>query len=81
MEQASAVQEKSFQEGAGGFGSEAALSMAAQRFVLDVQRAQAQANELGVEPRGADGRTLLQLSPIELRQWVEQHLGGDGMRD
>ncbi len=81
LERASAAQEKSYQEGMGGFGSEVALSMAAQKFVLDVQRAQAHANELGIEPRCADGRSLLQLSPAELKQWTEEHLGGDDMRD
>ncbi len=75
LEQASAAQQQSFQEGAGGFGSEVALSWAAQKFVLDVQRTQAQANELGVEPKASDGRSLLQLSPMELKQWAEQHLG------
>ncbi len=78
---ASAAQEQSYREGGGGFGSEAALSAAAQKFVLDVQRAQAQANEMGIEARAQDGRSLLQLSPAELRQWMEVHLEGDGMRD
>ncbi len=55
--------------------------MAAQKFVLDVQRAQAQAGELGIEPRADDGRTLLELSPMELKQWVEEHLDGDSMQD
>ncbi len=81
MEQASAAQQQSFQEGAGGFGSEVALSWAAQKFVLDVQRAQAQANELGVEPKAGDGRSLLQLSPMELKQWIEQYLEGGRMWD
>ncbi len=78
---ASAAQEQSYREGGGGFGSEAALSVAAQRFVLDVQRAQAQASEMGVEARAEDGRSLLELSPAELRQWMDVHLDGDGMRD
>ncbi len=78
---ASAAQEQSYREGGGGFGSEAALSVAAQKFVLDVQRAQAQANEMGVEPRARDGRPLLQLSPAELRQWCDEHLEGDGMQE
>ncbi len=81
LEQASAAQERSYQEGTGGFGSEAALSMAAQKIVLDVQRAQAQAGEMGIEPRSADGRTLLQLSPMELKQWIEEHLDTEEMRD
>ncbi len=75
---ASAAQERSYREGSGGFGSEAALSTAAQRFVLEVQRAQAQAHEQGVEPCADDGRSLLELSPAELRQWMEEHLEGGG---
>ncbi len=81
VERASEAQEQSYREGRGGFGSEAALSAAAQGFVLQVQRAQAQASELGVEPRAQDGRTLLQLSPAELEQWVRENLGDDTMRD
>ncbi len=74
---ASAAQERSYREGGGGFGSEAALSAAAQKFVLDVQRAQAQAHEMGIEAIAEDGRTLLQLSPAELRQWTDEHLEGE----
>ncbi len=81
IDEASAAQAQSFREGKGGFGSEAALSAAAQRFVLDVQRAQAQAGEMGIEPRAEDGRMLLELSPAELRQWVEEHLENGGMHD
>ncbi len=81
LDRASAAQEQSYQEGTGGFGSEVALSWAAQKFVLDVQRAQAQAGEMGVEPRAADGRTLLELSPMELRQWIEENLEAEDMRD
>ncbi len=81
LEQATAAQQQSYNEGRGGFGSEAALSVAAQRFVLDVQRAQAQAGEMGVEPRASDGRTLLELSPSELRQWVGDNLDADEMQD
>ncbi len=81
LERASAAQEKSYQEGTGGFGSEVALSWAAQKFVLDVQRAQAQAGEMGIEPRAEDGRTLLELSPSELKQWIEQNLEAEDMRD
>ncbi len=78
---ATAAQEQSYREGGGGFGSEAALSVAAQKFVLDVQRAQAQANEMGVTARSQEGRSLLELSPAELRQWTDEHLNGDGMCD
>ncbi len=79
LEQATAAQEQSYRDGCGGFGSEAALSMAAQSFVLEVQKAQAQANEMGIEPRASDGRYLLQLSPAELRQWVQDNLDNDAM--
>ncbi len=79
LEQAAAAQERSYRDGNGGFGSEAALSMAAQSFVLEVQRAQAQAGEMGVEARAQDGRSLLELSPAELRQWVHDNLEDDAM--
>ncbi len=81
IDDAAAAQTRSYQEGRGGFGSEAALSAAARRFVLDVQRAQAQANEMGIEPRTSDGRPLLELSPAELGKWVEEHLEGGRMQD
>ncbi len=81
LRHASAAQQQSYQEGMGGFGSESALSWAAQRFVLDVQRAQAQANEMGIEAKSEDGRTLLELSPMELKQWTERHLDEGSMRD
>ncbi len=81
LEQASAAQERSYRDGNGGFGSEVALSVAAQGFVLQVQRVQAQAGEMGVEPRAEDGRTLLQLSPAELNQWAHDNLGDSAMRD
>ncbi len=81
LECATAVQIQSFQSGKGGFGSEAALCAAAQKFVLDVQRAQAQASELGIDARADDGRTLLELSPAELSKWTEDHLGDSSMRD
>ncbi len=80
LEQATTAQQQSYDEGRGGFGSEVALSVAAQRFVLDVQRAQAQAGEMGIEPRSSDGRTLLELSPAELKQWVDDNLDGDEMQ-
>ncbi len=81
IEEATAAQTRSFHEGRGGFGSEAALSAAAQRFVMDVQRAQAQAHEMGVEPLASDGRSLLELTPAELRQWVEEHRESESMQD
>ncbi len=81
LAQATAAQERSYQEGKGGFGSEAALSAAAQGFVLQVQRAQAQAHERGIEPVAADGRTLLELSPAELVQWETDNLRDDQMHE
>ncbi len=81
LEQASAAQEQSYRSGLGGFGSQAALSTAAQSFVMHVQRVQAQASEMGVEPKTQDGRMLLELSPAELEQWVQENLGDDGMCD
>ncbi len=81
LDQATAAQEQSYKSGLGGFGSEAALSAAAQSFVLQVQRVQAQASEMGVEPKTQDGRMLLELSPAELQQWVQEHLGDDAMHD
>ncbi len=80
LESATAAQELSYSQGKGGFGSEAALSVAAQGFVLEVQRAQARANEMGVEPRAQDGRTLLELAPAELSLWIQENLEGDEAR-
>ncbi len=74
---AAAAQIESFNAGAGGFGSEAALSLAAQKFVVEVQTAQRRAARQGVEPKADDGRTLLQLAPMELQKWVEAKLGED----
>ncbi len=70
-----AAQIQSFNSGAGGFGSEAALSLAAQKFVEEVQSAQRRAARMGVVPRAEDGRSLLQLTPMELQGWVEANLG------
>ncbi len=71
---AMAVQVQSHQAGAGGFGSEAALSMAAQKFVLEVRQAEARAARKGVEPR-CEGKALLEVSPMQLQQWVRENLG------
>ncbi len=68
------VQRESYCNGTGGFGSQAALSQAAQQFVAEVQRAEARATRVGVEPVHNDGRRLLQLTPMELQQWLEEHL-------
>ncbi len=81
LEHATAAQEWSFSQGKGGFGSEAALSTAAQGYVLEVQRTQARASEMGVEARSKDGRALLELSPAELRIWVQENLDGDNPRE
>ncbi len=62
---AAAAQIESYNAGAGGFGSEVALSLAAQKFVVEVQGAQRRAARQGVEPRAEDGRALLELTPME----------------
>ncbi len=74
---AAAAQIESYNAGAGGFGSEVALSLAAQKFVVEVQGAQRRAARQGVEPRAEDGRALLELTPMELQRWVEANLGED----
>ncbi len=60
----------------GGFGSGVALSLAAQRYAQEVQKAQQRAQDKGIEPR-ADGRDLIQLTPMELQSWIETNLGGE----
>ncbi len=74
---AAAAQVESFNAGAGGFGSQAALSLAAQRFVGEVQSAQERAAKRGIEPKAGDGRSLLELTPMELQKWVEENLADD----
>ncbi len=71
---AMAAQVQSHQAGTGGFGSEAALSMAAQKFVLEVRQAETRAERKGIEPK-CEGRALLEVSPMELQQWVRDNLG------
>ncbi len=71
------AQVASFNQGQGGFGSQAALSAAAQKFVLEVQRAEARAGKCGVEAKHADGRQLLELTPMELAEWVRTQLGDE----
>ncbi len=73
--QAIAVQQASHDAGAGGFGSESAQAMAAQQFIADVCKAVDRARAKGVEPR-ADGRELVELTPMELRRWVATNLDG-----
>ncbi len=68
------VQVQSHQAGAGGFGSEVALSMAAQKFVHEVRRAEARAKKKGIKPQH-EGRALLEISPMELQQWVQTNPG------
>ncbi len=70
------VQVQSHQAGAGGFGSEMALSMAAQKFVHEVRRAEARAEKKGIKPLH-EGKALLEVSPMELQQWVQANLGDD----
>ncbi len=77
QQEAMAAQTDSYNAGQGGFGSQAALSVVAQKFVLLVQTTQARAEAMGVEPRASDGRTLLELSPAELQEWEKEHLGGN----
>ncbi len=72
--QAAAAQRESYEAGAGGFGSDAALSFAAQKFVQEVQEAQRRAKAKGIDP-SKDGKDLLQLSPMELQEWVDSNLG------
>ncbi len=76
QQEAMAAQTDSYNAGKGGFGSQAALSSAARKFVLMVQATQARAEAKGVEPKASDGRALLELSPAELQEWEEEHLGG-----
>ncbi len=73
---AMAAQVQSHQAGAGGFGSEAALSMAAQRFVHEVRQAEARAAKKGIDPRH-EGKALLEVSPMELQRWIQANLGED----
>ncbi len=67
----------SYNHGQGGFGSQAALSVAAQKFVHEVKRVEERAAKRGVEPKHADGRQLLELSPMELEEWAAARLDGD----
>ncbi len=71
------AQAKSYEAGAGGFGSETALSIAAHTFIYEVQQAQERAARMEIEPKADDGRALIELSPMELRKWVEEKLGND----
>ncbi len=71
------VQQASFNRGQGGFGSQAALSQAAQQFVMEVRRVEDRAAKQGIEAKHADGRQLLELSPMELEEWADAKLAED----
>jgi hypothetical protein len=73
---AAAAQMESYEAGMGGFGSDVALSLAAQKYVQEVQHAQRRAKAKGIEPR-ANGKDLIQLTPMELQAWVEANLSGE----
>ncbi len=75
QQQAIAAQQASHDAGAGGFGSESAQAVAAQQFIEDVCKAVERARAKGVEPK-ADGRELVELTPMELRRWVDINLDG-----
>ncbi len=75
QEAATAAQVESYNAGSGGFGSEAALSAAAQKFVREVQRAQERAAKAGIEPKTADGKSLIEVTPMELQKRVDENLG------
>ncbi len=70
------AQKASHDAGAGGFGSETAQTVAAQHFLAQVCKAVEQARTMGVEPR-AGNRQLVELSPEELKQWVDEHIGSE----
>jgi ParB-like chromosome segregation protein Spo0J len=76
-QQAEAAQRESFEAGKGGFGSDVALSLAAQRFVLEVQEARTKAMAKGIDPH-VNGKDLIQLTPAELQAWVQEKLGDAG---
>ncbi len=76
-QQAEAAQRESFEAGKGGFGSDVALSLAAQKFVLEVQEARTKAMAKGIDPH-VNGKDLIQLTPAELQAWVQEKLGDAG---
>ncbi len=75
-----AAQTQSHQAGSGGFGSEVALSLAAQKYALEVRRTEARAARKGVEPKH-EGKPLIELSPMELQQWARDSLGEESDAD
>ncbi len=76
QQQAIAAQQASHDAGAGGFGSETAQTVAAQHFLAQVCKAVEQARTMGIEPRSGT-RQLVELTPMELRQWVADHIGDE----
>ncbi len=76
QQQAIAAQQASHDAGAGGFGSETAQAVAAQQFIADVCKAVERARARGIEPR-ANGKELVEVTPMELRQWVADNLDDD----
>ncbi len=76
QQRAIAAQQASHEAGAGGFGSETAQSVAAQQFVAEVCKTVERARKKGVEPR-AEGKELVELTPMELKQWIADKLGDE----
>ncbi len=76
QQEAIAAQQASHEAGEGGFGSATAQAVAAQQFIADACRAVAQARKRGIEPR-SDGKELVELAPMELRQWMSENLGDE----
>ncbi len=74
QQHAIAAQQASHDAGAGGFGSETAQSVAAQHFLAQVCKAVEQARTMGIEPRSGT-KQLVELTPMELKQWVDEHIG------
>ncbi len=76
QQEAIAAQQASHEAGEGGFGSASAQAVAAQQFIADACRAVAQARKRGIDPR-TDGKELVELTPMELRRWISDHLGDE----
>ncbi len=76
QQQAIAAQQASHDAGAGGFGSETAQKVAAQHFLAQVCKAVEQARTMGIEPK-AGTKQLVELTPMELKQWVADHIGDE----
>ncbi len=76
QQQAIAAQQASHDAGAGGFGSETAQTVAAQHFLAQVCKAVEQARTMGIEPKSGT-KQLVELTPMELKQWVADHIGDE----